>query len=123
MCTCVQDVHILLPEDVVCTYDLDADKSCCSRPLTRSCCTPDAPCIPEDAFGADIGPKSLIRFVDALQDCKCIFWNGPMGKFELPAYANGTEELALGMAAMTKAGVTTIIGGATHTHTPYSSTM
>ena len=113
-CACVQNVQILLPEDVVCTYDLGADESCCSRPLTRSCCTPDAPCIPEDASGADIGPKSVSRFVDALQECKCIFWNGPMGKFELPAYANGTEELALAMAAMTKAGATTIIGGATY---------
>ena len=113
-CACVQNVQILLPEDVVCTYDLGADESCCSRPLTRSCCTPDAPCIPEDAFGADIGPKSVSRFVAALQDCNCIFWNGPMGKFELPAYANGTEELALGMAAMTKAGAITMIGGATY---------
>jgi phosphoglycerate kinase len=85
-----QDVELLLAEDVVCTHDLDSNTPCCVRPLTRGCCTADAPCIPADAFGADIGPTSRSHFVAALQDCRTIFWNGPMGKFEAPAYAGGT---------------------------------
>ena len=103
---------MLLPEDVVCTYDLEADQSCCTQPLTRSCCTRDAPCIPANAFGADIGPKSAARFAKALHSCKTIFWNGPMGKFEVAAYAHGTSTVAHGIAENTQAGAMTIVGGA-----------
>ena len=108
----VQGVDMLLPSDVVCTYDLDADEACCQRPLTRSCCTSDAPCIPDTAFGADIGPGTCSHYVDALRDCQCVFWNGPMGKFEVPAYAHGTQQVAKGIAAATRRGATTIVGGA-----------
>lgn len=108
----LQGVTLLLPEDVVCTYDLNADESCCTQPLTRGCCTKDAPCIPDDAYGADIGPKSAVRFAGALQGCKTIFWNGPMGRFEIAAYAHGTCAIAEGVAAEAKKGATTVVGGA-----------
>ena len=105
-------MQLLLPTDVVCTYDLESNEVCCRRPLTKDCCTDAAPCIPPDAFGADIGPKSRSAFVTALQDCATIFWNGPMGKFEMAAFSTGTEELAFGIAQATKRGATTVVGGA-----------
>lgn len=102
---------MLLPTDVVCTYDLDSNDPCCTRPLTVGCCTKEAPCIPSNAFGADIGPKTCSAFVGALQDCSTIFWNGPMGRFEIAAYSDGTEEVAFGVAQATSRGATTVVGG------------
>ena len=108
----MQKVQLLLPVDVICTYDLEADVTCCTRPLTVNCCSAEAPCIPHDAFGADIGPKSASLFSEGLKGCRTIFWNGPMGKFEMAAYAAGTEELAHSVAAAAKLGSVTIVGGA-----------
>jgi phosphoglycerate kinase len=105
---------MLMPSDVVCTYDLNADRACCQMPLTSDCCSSDAPCIPDTAFGADIGPDTCTRYVDALRDCQCIFWNGPMGKFELSAFASGTEQVARAVAAATQRGATTVVGGRCH---------
>eukprot|EP01025_Chloroclados_australasicus_P031575 TRINITY_DN31907_c0_g3_i1.p3 TRINITY_DN31907_c0_g3~~TRINITY_DN31907_c0_g3_i1.p3 ORF type:complete len:189 (-),score=18.14 TRINITY_DN31907_c0_g3_i1:92-658(-) len=107
-----QGVEILLPQDVVCTYDINEGHACCTRPLTVSCCNPSHPCIPPEAFGADIGPKSIARFSAALQDCRTIFWNGPMGRFEVGAYAEGTDGIARGIAqAHDEHGACTIVGG------------
>jgi len=50
--------------------------------------------IPIDQMGLDIGPDSAKAYALALQDCKTVFWNGPMGVFEFPAFANGTRTVA-----------------------------
>jgi phosphoglycerate kinase len=57
--------------------------------------------IPAGKMGLDIGPKSVEKFSEALVGAETVFWNGPMGVFETPAFANGTFELARRIAAST----------------------
>ena len=64
--------------------------------------------IPEDYMGLDIGPKSIALFKDALKDAKTIVWNGPMGVFEMPNFAKGTNAIAETLADLD---ATTVIGG------------
>lgn len=63
----------------------------------------------DDGFmGLDIGPKSIELFKDALKDAKTVVWNGPMGVFELPNFAKGTNAIA---AVLAELDATTVIGG------------
>jgi phosphoglycerate kinase len=62
-------------------------------------------------MGLDIGPDSVKFFQESLADCKTVIWNGPMGVFEFPQFAKGTEAIARTLADLTKSGTTTIIGG------------
>jgi phosphoglycerate kinase len=64
--------------------------------------------IPEGFMGLDIGPKSVELFRNAVKDAKTVIWNGPMGVFEMPAFAVGTKSIA---EALSKVEGTTIIGG------------
>lgn len=59
----------------------------------------------------DIGPATAARFTAALAQCGTIFWNGPMGKFEVAAFGGGTEAVARAVAAATDAGGITVVGG------------
>ena len=59
----------------------------------------------------DIGPQTLKDFTAVLKECRTIFWNGPMGIFEVPAFAVGTVEMAKLLASRTDEGATTVIGG------------
>ncbi|MEO8395737.1 MAG: phosphoglycerate kinase, partial [Chloroflexota bacterium] len=59
----------------------------------------------------DIGPETVKRFADVLKDAKTIVWNGPMGVFEKPIFAAGTNGVAQLLADRTKAGAITIVGG------------
>jgi phosphoglycerate kinase len=68
----------------------------------------DADKIPEDQEGADIGPKTIELFSEAIKNAKTVVWNGPMGIFENPTLAAGTKAVAAALAA---ADATTIIGG------------
>ena len=56
----------------------------------------------------DIGPKTVQAYREALEDCKTIFWNGPMGVFEMAPFANGTLELARAVASLD---AISIVGG------------
>ena len=67
--------------------------------------------VPENMIGVDIGPRTELLFADKIKGSKTIFWNGPVGIFETPAFASGSVTLANAMAAATKAGATTILGG------------
>jgi len=69
----------------------------------------DIDSIPKDMMGLDIGPKSIEEFKKALSDAKTIFWNGPVGVFEMEKYAKGTIEIANTLASLK--GATTVIGG------------
>jgi phosphoglycerate kinase len=62
-------------------------------------------------MGLDIGPQTVQRFSAEIAAAKTIFWNGPMGVFEMPAFANGTLAIAKAVAAATESGATSIIGG------------
>lgn len=64
--------------------------------------------IPEGWEGLDIGPETEKMFADAVRDAKTVVWNGPMGCFEMPNFAKGTETVA---AALAETDATTIIGG------------
>lgn len=67
--------------------------------------------IPADMEGMDIGPKTEKLFADELLKCKTIFWNGPMGVFEFPNFAQGSFSIANAMIEATKHGAISIIGG------------
>jgi len=67
--------------------------------------------IPKDQMVVDIGPATLRVFTEHLAKAKTIFWNGPMGVFEMPQSADGTNGMAIFLAKRTSAGVVTIVGG------------
>jgi phosphoglycerate kinase len=93
-------VRLLLPDDVVVAPNFAAD----SPPTVVS-----ADQIPADQIGLDIGPKSAARYAKELEDCRTVFWNGPMGVFEFPAFANGTRTIAQALAQLP--GLSVIGGG------------
>ncbi|MFI6158876.1 phosphoglycerate kinase [Micromonospora haikouensis] len=93
------DGKILLPVDVVAA---DAFAPDAAHDTVRS----DA--IPSHRLGLDIGPETVAGFAAALADAKTIFWNGPMGVFEMAAFANGTRGVA---EAITKADAFSVVGG------------
>jgi phosphoglycerate kinase len=67
--------------------------------------------IPKDKIGLDIGPASVKRFTTLLSNAKTIFWNGPMGVFEFPAFAAGTKGVADAIAEATGRGAFSVVGG------------
>jgi phosphoglycerate kinase len=71
----------------------------------------DVSAMPADQMGLDIGPKTIEAYKTEIARAKTIVWNGPMGVFEMPAFAKGTLEIARAVAAATTAGATSIIGG------------
>lgn len=95
-------VEIVLPTDVVAATEFSADAD-------RTVVPVDA--IPADRMGLDIGPESGRHFAEKLTDCETVFWNGPMGAFEMAPYAAGTEAVARALADVTKAGALTVVGG------------
>jgi phosphoglycerate kinase len=90
---------IVLPPDLVVAPELAADAH-------HQVVGADA--IPADQMGLDIGPAAAARFAAAIGEAGAVFWNGPMGVFELPPYAAGTRAVAL---ALTASGAFTVIGG------------
>lgn len=66
--------------------------------------------IPQDEMGMDIGPRTIAKFEGFIQNAKTIVWNGPLGVFEFPRFAEGTRSIAQSIAAI-KDHATTIIGG------------
>jgi phosphoglycerate kinase len=67
--------------------------------------------IPADKMGLDIGPGSVKRFTALLSNASTIFWNGPMGVFEFPAFAAGTKGVAEAIIAATGKGAFSVVGG------------
>lgn len=95
--------QIILPIDCVAAadYAADAEHKVCERDD-----------IPAGWQSLDIGPESVTLIEEALEDCQTILWNGPVGVFEMPAFAQGTTNLAKWVAARTKAGkVISVAGG------------
>ena len=92
-------VKLLLPTDCVIADEFSPD--------ARTQVVP-AGAIPEGWQGMDIGPETVQRYCDAVKDAGTVIWNGPMGVFEFPAFAKGTEAVA---KALSETSAITIIGG------------
>jgi phosphoglycerate kinase len=95
-------VTLLLPTDVVIADDFAADANSQTASVDN---------IPNGWMGLDIGPDSVKTFQEAIEDCKSVLWNGPMGVFEFEKFAKGTEAIARTLAELTDKGTSTIIGG------------
>jgi phosphoglycerate kinase len=95
-------VEIVLPTDIVAADSFAADSP-------HEVVAADA--IPADKIGLDIGPASGELFAAKLADAKTIAWNGPMGVFEFPAFADGTRAVAQGIIDATANGGFSIVGG------------
>jgi phosphoglycerate kinase len=95
-------VEIVLPTDVVVDAEFPSDDR---TPQPRV--VPAAE-IPADSLGLDIGPESAAAFAGELADARTVFWNGPMGVFETPEFADGTRAVA---EALTKVSGLSVIGG------------
>jgi phosphoglycerate kinase len=67
--------------------------------------------IPDGKIGLDVGPGTVKRFTTLLSNAKTIFWNGPMGVFEFPAFAAGTKGVAEAIIAATAKGAFSVVGG------------
>ena len=67
--------------------------------------------IPADKIGLDIGPESVRRFSALLSNARTIFWNGPMGVFEFPAFSAGTKGVAEAIVGATAKGAFSVVGG------------
>ena len=93
---------LLLPLDNVVTREFKADAP------TK---VVEVSAIPADQMGLDIGPKTITAYSAEIAKSKTIVWNGPMGVFEMPAFAKGTLATAQAVAAATSAGATSIVGG------------
>jgi phosphoglycerate kinase len=97
---------IVLPCDHVATDRFDFKKMEAGAPVN----VPDVN-IPDNLMGMDIGPKSAEAFGRIIAAAKTIVWNGPMGVFELPAFAAGTKAVAEAIAKATDQGAISVIGG------------
>jgi phosphoglycerate kinase len=100
--TALQNPKTYLPKDVLVAKEAQAGSA------TK---TVEATAIPEDHTGVDIGAKSVVNIIDFIKESKTIVWNGPMGIFEIDAFARGTEFVAKAVATATKAGAISIVGG------------
>lgn len=92
-------VQLILPTDIVVAPTFSAD-------ATPTVVAADA--IPANQMGLDIGPVSAEAFATAIRGCQTVFWNGPMGVFEFPAFAAGTKVVA---QALTEVSGISVVGG------------
>lgn len=92
-------VHIVLPVDVVIASEISHEAKA-ETVLVNS--------VPKDKKIVDIGPQTIENFRQELATCKTVFWNGPLGIYEIPKFASGTEAMAKFLAGLEAA---TIIGG------------
>jgi phosphoglycerate kinase len=94
--------EVLLPVDVVVAREMSESAE------TQVVLPTD---IPEGWMGLDIGPRTIELYSQVIQASKSVFWNGPMGVFEVPQFAKGTLELAKVLAESTDQGAITVVGG------------
>jgi len=95
-------VQIHLPVDAVIADKFAADASTQITAVNA---------IPSGWMGLDIGPKTIEEFSKTINSCKTILWNGPMGVFEMPAFENGTRQVAMAIVEATKNGSFSLVGG------------
>jgi phosphoglycerate kinase len=94
--------QLILPEDCVVADDF-SDSAHRKQVLITD--------IPDGWQGLDIGPQTISRYCELLLTARTVFWNGPMGVFEIPAFAAGTRAVGEAIAAATDAGAISVVGG------------
>jgi phosphoglycerate kinase len=95
-------VEIVLPTDVVVAADFAPDAAHKVVPADQ---------IPPDMEGMDIGPATRVTFAAKIAEARTVFWNGPVGVFEMAPFAAGNMAVAQAVVAVTKTGALTVIGG------------
>ena len=95
-------VNVLLPKDVMVAKDFDNDSPSEVVKVNE---------MPADKMGLDIGPETIELFSSEIKKSKTVVWNGPMGVFEFPNFANGTNAVANSLVSATENGAVTIVGG------------
>ena len=94
--------QLLIPTDAVVSPEFPSGDG----PFETATVAADA--IPADQMGLDIGPATAAAYADAIKDAKTVFWNGPMGVFEVDAFADGTKVVA---QALADTDAFTVVGG------------
>ncbi len=95
-------VKIYLPEDSVVADKFDNEANFMTTPSNA---------VPDGYMGLDIGEKAAAAFASVILSSKTIVWNGPMGVFEMPNFANGTKAIAQAVANATQSGAFSLVGG------------
>ena len=95
-------VHVHLPKDVVAGDSFSNDAKQQVFPIDQ---------IPDGWEGMDAGPETIAAFADVVSSCKTILWNGPVGVFEFSHFSKGTIALGEAIAASTKNGSFSLVGG------------
>jgi phosphoglycerate kinase len=97
-----RNVELVLPLDCVASTAPDGSAPSAAKPLEQ---------LAADEMGVDIGPRSVTLFAEKLRDANTVVWNGPMGIFEVPAFAAGTLGVAKAMSELKARGAVTVVGG------------
>ncbi len=95
-------VEIVLPTDVVVATEFSPEAEHRVVPAQQ---------IPPDMEGMDIGPRTRETFAAKIADARTVFWNGPVGVFEMAPFAEGNKAIAEAVVSVTKTGALTVIGG------------
>lgn len=93
------NISLLLPLDVIVADSIDEQSRFAIAPISM---------VPSGKYIVDIGPQTIELFTEELKKCRTIFWNGPMGVYEIPAFSRGTKKMAELLANLT---ATTVVGG------------
>jgi phosphoglycerate kinase len=93
------NVSIFLPLDVIVADAISDQAKYSIAPVSM---------IPANKYIVDIGPQTIEMFTEHLKQCRTIFWNGPMGVYEIPQFSRGTKSMAELLASLT---ATTVVGG------------
>ena len=97
-----RNVKIILPVDVVCASEIKAGAAQVTVKVDS---------IPADQMGLDVGPETIKLVNQALDGCKTILWNGPMGVFEIAGFEKATFSVVDKLVELTKKGAITVVGG------------
>ncbi|WP_422936478.1 phosphoglycerate kinase [Sinomonas sp. P47F7] len=103
----VAGTEFVLPTDVVVASKFAAD----AEHEVASADAIEGTASGETGIGLDIGPETAAAFAKEIATARTVFWNGPMGVFEFPAFAAGTKAVAQALADATSAGALTVVGG------------
>ena len=96
-----QGKRVLLPDDVLCAPSVDGEGA-------RRATVKKVDDVPDDQSIVDVGPRTIELYATEIRRAKTIFWNGPLGVFEIPTFATGTKRVAELLAA---SGAVTVVGG------------